>query len=285
MVAIRHSAALLLIFLVPLSLHGGPGLEAVGSGPSSLFAQSAGRSLDRDFPSSEISFLLLDAKTGRVLAARWEDAETPIPMGSLEKPFAALAYGEQHDFRYPVHTCRGTAGSCWRPAGHGKVDLSAAIAYSCNSYFRMLTSGLRAADMSGIATRFALEVPDPQAPSEAFAGFGSGWRVSPIRMALAYVELLHQKHQPAVSQILGGMSESAQRGTGAAVDRALLSARALAKTGTAPCTHLPRAPGDGFTVALVPADDPKLLLMVRIHGVPGSQAAKTAGQMLRSIQN
>jgi hypothetical protein len=36
-------------------------------------------------------------------------------------------------------------------------------------------------------------------------------------------------------------------------------------------------------VALFPADDPRILLMVRVHGVPGAVAAKTAGQMLHRI--
>jgi hypothetical protein len=68
------------------------------------------------------------------------------------------------------------------------------------------------------------------------------------------------------------------------VDRALQSETALVKTGTASCTHLRPAPGDGFAVALVPAEDPRLLLMVRVHGVPGSVATRTAGQMLRRIE-
>jgi len=38
-------------------------------------------------------------------------------------------------------------------------------------------------------------------------------------------------------------------------------------------------------VVLTPAESPQILLMVRVHGVPGSQAAKTAGQMLRRIEN
>lgn len=281
----KHLPTLLLVLLLPLPLRSGPGLESAASASSSLFAQSVGRSLTRDFPSPEISFLLIDATTGQVLVARWEDAETPIPMGSLEKPFAALAYGSQHDFHFPVHTCRGTASGCWRPSGHGKVDLSSAIAYSCNSYFRVLTSDLRTADISTTAMRFGLEAPDPEASGVAFAGFGSGWRVSPMRMAQAYRSLLQQKQNPAVSQILSGMAQSAQRGTGAAVDRDLRSSRALVKTGTAPCTHRRHAPGDGFTVALIPADDPRILLMVRVHGVPGSQAAKIAGQMLRGLEN
>lgn len=88
-----------------------------------------------------------------------------------------------------------------------------------------------------------------------------------------------------MSQILDGMALSARHGTGAEVHRALSFPDALVKTGTASCTHSPHSPGDGFTVVLMPADDPQILLMVRVHGVPGAQAAKTTGQMLRRIED
>ena len=68
------------------------------------------------------------------------------------------------------------------------------------------------------------------------------------------------------------------------VDRALRYSGALVKTGTAACTHSAHAPGDGFVVALVPAEQPELLLMVRVHGVPGAKASVVAGQMLSRIE-
>jgi len=160
MVAIRPIALALALFV--LSLSGGraaPLSDRANDPEFSLFAQSAAETLNRDFPNRDISYLLLDADTGRVLASRWDHCETPIPMGSLVKPFAALAYGEQHEFKYPAHTCRGTATGCWLPRGHGDVDLTAAIAHSCNSYFRMLTADLNAADVTSIASRFELEPP------------------------------------------------------------------------------------------------------------------------------
>ena len=80
-----------------------------------------------------------------MLASRWDDAGTPIPMGSLVKPFTALAYGEEHQFRYPTHVCLGGAGGCWLPRGHGEIGISSAIAESCNSYFRMLTANMTSA--------------------------------------------------------------------------------------------------------------------------------------------
>jgi len=252
---------------------------------SSLFAQSAARSLDREFPGRNISFLLLDARTGEVLAARWDHPETPIPLGSLIKPFAAIAYGQKHNFEYPIHTCLGTASGCWRPGGHGRIGISSAIAYSCNSYFGALTADLNRGEVAAIAARFGLEAPDRKSSGVEFAGLGTSWKISPLRLARAYIELSRNRERIGVAQIMDGMAESARRGTAAEVDRALSFPNALAKTGTASCTHSRHAPGDGFTVALYPGDDPQVLLLVRVHGVPGAQAAKTAGQMLHRIED
>jgi hypothetical protein len=258
--------------------------SAEKDGSSSLFAQSAAQALNRDFPSPDISFLLLDARTGRVLASRWHHLDAPIPMGSLLKPFTALAYGERHDYHFPNHTCRGTSTGCWLPRGHGDVDLTMAIAHSCNSYFRMLTADLTAADVAPTAARFGLDRPLGETSGAELAGLGSRWRTSPVSLAQAYLELVRERQQPGVRQILDGMALSARKGTGAQVHRAFPSADALVKTGTAACTHSRHASGDGFSVALVPADDPQILLLVRVHGVPGAQAARTAGQMLRRIE-
>ena len=249
----------------------------------SVFTQSAAEILKRDFTDRNVSYLLLDARSGRLLASRWETPYQPIPMGSLVKPFTALAYGEQHGFRYPSHICRGTATGCWRPRGHGTVTLATAVAQSCNSYFRMLASSLRAGDVQGTAESFGIDAPDRSATSANLIGLGRKWRVSPISLARAYLEIVARRDQPGVRQIVEGMALSARDGTGAAVGRALPHTGALVKTGTAPCTHARRAPGDGFVVAVWPASNPRILLLVRAHGKPGAEAAVTAGEMLRRI--
>jgi cell division protein FtsI/penicillin-binding protein 2 len=288
MVEIRNLALVLIGSLLALSPSSGgagaPAADRANPPRTSLFAQSTGQILNRDFPSDSISFLLLDAPTGRVLASRWDNPQAPIPLGSLVKPFTALAYGEHHAFHYPAHTCRGTATGCWLPRGHGDVSLPSAIAYSCNSYFRMLTAKMNAADVSPTAIRFGLEPPPPWTAGHALAGLGNRWLISPLGMAHAYLELARRRDQSGVREILAGMAQSAKQGTGAEVDRALPFPDALVKTGTARCEHSQRAPGDGFTIVLAPSDDPRILLLVRVHGVPGAQAAKIAGQMLRHIE-
>ncbi len=237
----KNLALLLIACLLPMlssDRAAAPTPESENPPRTSLFAQSAAQMLNRDFPGGDISFLLFDANTGRLLASRWDDPEAPIPLGSLVKPFTALAYGEHHAFRYPAHICRGTASGCWLPRGHGEVDLESAMAYSCNSYFRMLTAKMSAADVSPIAVRFGLPLPAPDTVGPALAGLGNRWRISPMSMARAYLELIGRRDQPGVHEILAGMEQSAREGTGGAVDRALPFPNALTKTGTAQCTHL-----------------------------------------------
>jgi cell division protein FtsI/penicillin-binding protein 2 len=116
-------------------------------------------------------------------------------------------------------------------------------------------------------------------------GLGGNWQISPLRLAHAYVELIHRRDEPGIREILAGLKDSARWGTGSAAERVLAGQNVLAKTGTAACRHMPRAPGDGFAVLLAPADQPELLLMVRVHGVPGSRAAFTAAQMLSQLEH
>jgi len=103
-------------------------------------------------------------------------------------------------------------------------------------------------------------------------------------MAKAYLELYRRKDQPGVSPLVEGMRQSALHGTGAAIGRQLKQTTALVKTGTAPCTHSSWAPADGFVLALVPAEQPEILLFVRMHSVTGAKAAETAGRMLHQME-
>lgn len=254
------------------------------SAPKTLFSQSAIRILDSEFQDPGISYLLFDARTQVLLSSRWEDAARTIALGSLVKPFTALAYGEAHAFAYPTHVCKGEASGCWQIHQHGEVDIVSAMAVSCNSYFRALAANLNGEQMLGIANAFGLDAPDPELAGDSLMGLGEQWRISPLHMARAYLELYRRRDQPGVRELLNGLAQSARRGTGAAIGRALQPTEALVKTGTAPCTHIHPAPADGFVVALVPANQPEILLMIRVHGVAGARAAITAGRMLKRMQ-
>jgi cell division protein FtsI/penicillin-binding protein 2 len=290
MVSLRKLAGLLipgmLLFPCLLGRTQVRSIPAQDSAPQakSLFAQSAVQVLDHEFKESGVSYLLFDARTEALLSSRWEDVARPIPLGSLVKPFTALAYAEANEFQYPTHVCRGEASGCWQTHPHGELDIVSAIAVSCNSYFRALSEELSGEKLLPTTRRFGLEAPDPGMTGPGLMGLGDRWLISPLHMAHAYLELYRRREQPGVRELLAGMARSAHQGTGAGVGRALKHTDALVKTGTAPCTHLHSAPADGFVVALVPADQPEILLMIRVHGVAGAKASVTAGRMLSRME-
>ena len=266
------------------------------SASSGIFSQAAKASLDRDFSSQTISYLLMD-DSGSVLAERWPsgiDPELPsasptapspeaIAPGSLVKPFLAIAYGEQHGGRFPFVRCTGTSSHCWFPAGHGSLGLEEAITQSCNTYFLSLAAGLDRRRAAQTFARYGLHGPDPEAPEEALIGLGMRWKETPMALARAYLELEKEKQHPVQNRIIHGMLGSAERGTARGVDAVLGRDLALAKTGTAVCSHKPAAAADGFTIVLYPAVQPRLLLLVRVHDATGAESAKVAGAMLRSL--
>src|SRR5713226_830828 len=269
MVSLRLTAGFLIAVLAMTDgLSGLPDIASPAQDSSppakSLFSQSAVLVLEREFTSSDISYLLLDARSGALLSSRWDDPARPIPLGSLVKPF--------------------TASGCWQVHPHGKLDLVSAISVSCNSYFRALTENLTGEQLIPTAKRFGLDPPDPALSGPPLMGLGDHWPISPLKMAGAYLELVHRRDQPVVREILAGMEQSARNGTGKGVGGALKHVDALVKTGTAPCTHPHAAPGDGFVIAMLPANQPELLLLVRVHSVPGATASITAGRMLRRME-
>jgi len=276
----------LLLVAATLGFSGAPPATpdlATGSAP--LRQQSLARLLEQRFPEQDLSYLLLDARSGALIAERWPDASQPLPMGSLLKPFTALAYGEAHGFQYPEYVCRGQAGGCWRPRGHGRIGLTQAVAHSCNAYFRSLAAQVTAEELSAVLTRYGVNAADPADSASAKIGVGKGWRVAPLEMARAYLALASRSSDPGADDLATGMLLSARLGTGSAVDGALAGNRARVKTGTAPCVHARRLPGDGYAVVLFPAESPRFLLLVQVHGVPGSKAAVRAGRIMRVVAN
>jgi cell division protein FtsI/penicillin-binding protein 2 len=256
---------------------------AVSSAPAQeqIFSQSAEAVLNHSFTSPSLSYLLMDS-SGKVLAERWSGPDAVAP-GSLVKPFLALAYGEQHSGRFPVVRCLGTQSRCWLPRGHGSIGLEDAIAQSCNAYFLQLAEGLDRAKAAQTFARFELSGPPTTAATESFVGLEREWKESPLVLARAYLQLVKERQSPVESKIMRGMSGSAAHGTARAIDAALGRNAALAKTGTAVCAHTPRAAADGFTIVFYPADQPRLALLVRVHGVTGAESAKTAAAILRAL--
>jgi cell division protein FtsI/penicillin-binding protein 2 len=249
-------------------------LAAGALAAGSLPEQSISLLLDRSFPEPRLSYILLDATSGRLICSRWSDADQAVPVGSLVKPFTAIAYGRTHGFTFPKFECKGSQDRCWLPQGHGRIGLPAAIAHSCNAYFLALAAETNPDALTAVAQEFGLKPPETGADVPSLMGLGNRWTISPKSIARAYTDLWARANDAGIREIISGMSMSARLGTGSGV-----GAGALAKTGTAQCTHSPRHAGDGFVVALFPAESPRFTLLVRVEGVPGAEAAITAGRM------
>jgi hypothetical protein len=274
-----------LLALVTLVFLGGAGVRREARADATtdaFFAQSMQRLLERDVD-HQASFLLVSHE-GTVLAARWPQADAPVSPGSLFKPFAALASGAEHSDRFPVLECPGGAGGCWRPAGHGSLNLSGAIANSCNAYFRALARELTARQVQIVAQPFGLAGPPQQAAGDELWGRSAAWKEPPLALLRAYQELAERRDLPGYKEVIRGMRQSGQSGTGAKVGLETGGLVSLVKTGTAACAHQPHAPGDGYSVVLWPAEAPRYALLLRVHGVPGSQAAATAGHIVRLVE-
>jgi cell division protein FtsI/penicillin-binding protein 2 len=234
--------------------------------------ESMARLIEREMPVSGTEYLLLTTGDASVIAERWERARTPAPLGSLVKPFVALAYGEAHLFEYPRLTCAG----CWLPRGHGSIGIRAALAQSCNSYFTQLAGLTALDDLDRTARRYGLTLPVSTSPESLIGRYGN-WRATPFEAARAYNELVHRRSEPGVALVFDALRLCARSGTAAA-----LGAPAAAKTGTAPCVHS-GAPGDGLVAAMFPESSPEFVLLVRSHGVPGAECARRAGPFVREV--
>jgi transpeptidase family protein len=254
-----------------------------------LYEQSMSALLERHVTAEGVSYLLVDVRTGRLLGARWNDPRRPVPMGSLVKPFTALAYAEAHGFHYPEYDCRGEADGCWLPRGHGRIGIEQAIAHSCNVYFTRLAAHVDPDQVGRLARTYGLTHGPDLIDRRALIGLGDDWRVAPVEIAAAYCAIVSHARDPGVTELVSGMALSAEAGTGRAVTTPLRGTpppvpRVLVKTGTAPCVHSRKAPGDGYAVVLWPAEFPRYALLAGVHGVPGSRAAAVCGEMLRAIR-
>jgi cell division protein FtsI/penicillin-binding protein 2 len=243
--------------------------------PQDLHGQAASALLAHDFSDPDLSYLLLD-ENGHVIAQHWEHPERDVPVGSLVKPFLAVAYGQTHG-TFPKLRCVGKK-TCWLARGHGMLQIRDAIAFSCNSYFHQLVANA-GPDFAQALKRHALHDS-----AEPLASDLTQATAAPMALAQAYLELTRHPRDAGDRPVLQGLALSAQKGTGKAAGAALPHNAVLAKTGTAPCTHAKKAPGDGFALVMSPADHPREVLLVRLHGRPGSIAAGVAGRMIAEVE-
>jgi cell division protein FtsI/penicillin-binding protein 2 len=108
------------------------------------------------------------------------------------------------------------------------------------------------------------------------------WLATPHELLRAYTELVRRRAEPEASIALEGLRRAARDGTAGAV-AIRLPQDAYAKTGTAECAHAQNADGDGFAIAVYPADAPRFAVVTRVHGQTGRVAAAAAAALLDAL--
>lgn len=288
----KRGFAVLLLAMLPVS--------AQEPSPD-LYAQAMQVMLDRSFPSQQVEYVLLDARTRKTIAMRWEHADAPVPVGSLLKPFVALAYGRMQTSagKFPTVVCHGKSDGCWRPGGHGSMTLVPALAESCNAYFLALARGVASGGsnpLDKVSKDYELPKPPAQKTAAMLIGVTPEWRIPPVALAGAYAALLRTgsdgtgsgTEREVIRLLLDGMRKAALPG-GTAARVGSHPGGVLAKTGTAPCiagsgAQRCVANGDGLVVVMAPANSPRWVLLVRQRGTTGAHTAEVARKMLASLE-
>lgn len=224
---------------------------------------------------SNIRWILLDL-TGRTLGENWPDENKPVSLGSLLKPFLTLGYLATHT-QTPVVYCAGASAGCWFPRGHGRQDVVAALANSCNVYFMELAGRTSRVSLDLTCVTYMLAPPSRSWPPSRLIGLGEGWPQTPRTAARAFASLACNQTDSHVQTVLAGMLRCSRSGTAKGI-----GFQCYAKTGTAPCSD-GHGSGDGYVTAMYPVDDPRRILLLRQHNTTGASAAKSLKPLITSF--
>jgi cell division protein FtsI/penicillin-binding protein 2 len=254
-----------------------------------LPSQDAQHALDHAVRGTPSIALILDAKTGRILAAvRLNEAVRAAP-GSVMKPFF-LMHALRHELIYPHTTvvCHRTlhiAGrnvDCTHPRSEMVFDSEQALAYSCNSYFAematrfTLEDAVSALDEYGVPSTSILQTPANTQQTQLFILGLEGMSVAPMQLAEAYRKLAGQltglTPNSPMQAVMRGLQDSVAYGM---AHNAYVDGLPIAgKTGTAsdpgqPWTH-------GWFAGFAPAKSPKVVVVIYLPRGNGADAAHLA---------
>jgi cell division protein FtsI/penicillin-binding protein 2 len=251
--------------------------------------------------------VVLEVGSGRLLAAYHLDvaARRVVAPGSSIKPFTLMALLESGKVSgQTALMCKrslsiaGHKLDCTHPKTAQPLGPSAALAYSCNSYFsrvvlRLTPTQLRNslmqdgfASVTSVARNEATgKVALAQLPEEVQLQALGEWGidVTPLEMVRAYrrVALLQSEHNPNLEPLFAGLKQSVTYGMGYAAQPARSMAVA-GKTGTAPAREGPWT--YAWFAGYAPAENPAIALVVFLEkGHGGSEAAEVAREIFTAF--
>jgi cell division protein FtsI/penicillin-binding protein 2 len=263
--------------------------------------QSAVERAAREAPEARI--IVLDIASGRLLAASQlnDAARTLAAPGSTLKPlvlYGMVSTGWWNSAsRIACNRQLVVAGhrlACTHPLGP-PFDAREALTWSCNTYFAAVARTLHPGELgrllrptgllgvTGLARDEAVaEYREPDSvDAEQLALLGvEGVRVTPLELAAAYrwlaIELAAHPDSDAAHVVRKGLEDSASFGM--AGQASLGGVAVIGKTGTAEGVASSRS--HGWFAGLVPAEKPKIVVVVYLPAGRGADAAHVAGLIL-----
>jgi|GEM_PF-1110681 len=208
-------------------------------------------------------------------------AEEQLAVGSLQKPFIARAWARSHPAgATPRFTCTRNSG-CWRPSGHGTLDLRGAIRESCNTYFRLLDRETPPEAIRASFEEAGFSWVGEMSDAEAIGIKGpAGVRVAPERLMGSYVDLVRAPwtaREDVRREMLSGLKDAAEDGTAAGLRLWAF----MAKTGTVPALDGAALKTSGFAMIL---DDQGFAFLGLLRRGTGREAAIRAGAEIAKLR-
>lgn len=207
--------------------------------------------------------------------------EARLSVGSLQKPFLMQAWASAHAREAtPRIMCTRTSG-CWRPGGHGSLDLRGAIRESCNFYFLQIARDTPAEVIRESFLDAGFSWAGEMSEAEAIGLPGpAAVTIEPERLLASYAELVRSPwidREDVRRELLEGMRESAFLGTASG----LRLFGFMAKTGTVPALDGTPLRTSGFVMAL---DDGGFAFLGLLRRGTGREAAIRAGDQIEKIR-
>jgi cell division protein FtsI/penicillin-binding protein 2 len=247
--------------------------------------------------------VVLDIGSGRLLASAHltEAARTLAEPGSTLKPlvlYGLIAAGRWNPSRRIACSRKlriaGRSLNCSHPS-MDPMDAREALAWSCNTYFAAVGPSLKPGELRSLLAPTGLLTQTGLAPGEATALFRDprtteeaqltmlgvdGIRVSPLELAEAYRNLaqkLAARPDDTASRVVhSGLADSASFGM--AGNASLGGVPVAGKTGTATGAAGPQS--HGWFVGLVPAQAPRVVVVIYLPAGHGADAAHVAAELL-----